>query len=108
MQPEREVIEHRLFPRVQARCPVLYRVDGGGRRMVAISTDFSATGVKMVCKQAVAVQAEIEIEFKPGSDKTIPAVLAHGTVLRCEPLPQGEFLVACRFTRVHARRPQPA
>lgn len=105
MQPELETVENRLFPRVQARCPVVYRVAGTARRMVAISTDFSATGVKMVCKQAVAVQAEIEIEFKPGSNKIIPAVLAQGTVLRCEPVGQDEFLVACRFIRVHARKP---
>lgn len=102
MQPDLEFVDNRLFPRIQARCPVLYRVDGLPRRMVGISTDFSATGVKMVCKHALALQADIEIEFKPGSDKAVPPMLAHGRVVRCEPKDNGEFLVACRFTRVQA------
>ncbi len=102
MQPETEILEKRLFPRVQSRCPLLYRVDGMTRRMVGISTDFSATGVQMVCKQALTVQASIEIEFKPGSNKSVPAMTAQGQVVRCEPIDGGEFLVACRFIRVQA------
>ena len=102
MQPKPETVENRLFPRIVARCPVLYRVEGMPRRMVGISTDFSATGVKMVCKQALALQADIEIEFKPGTSKSVPAMLARGLVTRCEPADNGEFLVACRFTRVQA------
>lgn len=102
MQAETEIAEKRLFPRITTRCPVLYRIDGRGQRMVGISTDFSATGVQMVCKQPVALQADIEVEFKPGSKKTVPAMLARGTVVRCEPGPKGEYLVACRFSRVQA------
>lgn len=102
MHAETEIAEKRLFPRITARCPVLYRVEGVARRQVAISTDFSATGVKMVCKQALVLQAAIEVEFKPGSNKSVPAMVAHGHVLRCEAMANGEFLVACRFTRVQA------
>ncbi len=102
MQPETDFLEKRMFPRVQTRCPLLYRVDGMARRMVGICTDFSATGVKMVCKQALAVKASIDIEFKPGSNKSVPAMTAQGQVVRCEPIGDEEFLVACRFTRVQA------
>lgn len=106
MQPESELLEKRWFPRIQTRCPLLYRVDGTARRMVGISTDFSATGVQMVCKQPLALQAQLEIEFKPGRDKSVPALLARGEVMRCEATDGGEFLVACRFTRVQAlKRP---
>lgn len=102
MQPEPDFVDQRVFPRIQARCPLLYRVEGTARRMVGISIDFCATGVKMVCKQALPLQAAIEVEFKPGTNKAVPPMLARGQVVRCETDGQGGFLVACRFTRVQA------
>lgn len=101
MQPETKVIEKRLFPRIQVRCPLLYRVAGAAQQMESVTVDFSATGVKMACKEALAVKTQIEIEFRPGSNKSVPAMRANGEVTRCEPGEEGEFLIACRFTRVY-------
>lgn len=56
----------------------------------------------MVCKEALPLQAAIEVEFKPGTDKAVPPMLARGQVVRCESDGEGGFLIACRFTRVQA------
>jgi len=95
-----EQADKRIFPRIEIRCPALYRVEGAARQLIALAVDFSATGVKMLCKDALPVNTRIHVELKPGSDRTIPAVCAEGHVVRCEPYERGGFWVSCRFDKI--------
>ena len=86
------------------RCPVLYRVDDGARRLIGLAVDFSATGLKMLCRDAVAEDAAIHVELKPGDNRAIPAISADGRVVRCEPYARGGFWISCRLHKIHPRK----
>jgi len=98
--------DSRLFPRMDIRCPVLYRMEGSGRDLIGLAVDFSATGVKILCKDPVAVDCGIHIELKPGRNRAIPALAADGVVVRCEPYSRGGYWVSCHL-RTFSRQPRP-
>lgn len=90
----------RVFPRVVVSCPVLYLVPSSNRWQVGTLVNFSATGIKMVCDDVVVLGAEISVQIKPGSQKTVPALSASGVVLRCEINDAMQYVVSCKLTKV--------
>lgn len=91
----------RAFPRITVSCPVLYLLPPATRWQVAKLMDFSATGISMVCDDRLEVGTQIEIQIKPGSQKTVPAVTATASVVRCETNNDQRFVVSCKLTKVH-------
>jgi hypothetical protein len=93
--------ENRRFPRMPVKCPVVYRRGETQRGRVGIMIDMSATGIKMTCKEPLALDTTIQLEVKPGSDRSIPAIVGEGVVVRCEATADDEYHIACRLTRVN-------
>jgi hypothetical protein len=94
----------RGFPRITVTCPVLYRLTSSQRWQVAKMVDFSATGIRMVCDENLAIDATVGIQIKPGSQKTVPALAATGIVVRCEVNAEQRFEVSCKITKVLRHR----
>ncbi len=93
--------DQRAFPRVTVSCPVLYLAPIAKRWQVAKLADFSAIGISMICDDRLDVGTEIEIQIKPGSQKTVPAVSATGNVVRCETNNEQRYVVSCKLIKVH-------
>ena len=91
----------RAFPRITVSCPVLYLPPSTTRWQVAKLIDFSAIGISMLCDDRLDVGTEIELQIKPGSQKTVPAVSATGRVVRCETNSEQRYVVSCKLTKVH-------
>jgi len=92
--------EQRLFPRMQVRVPVVYRPDGAADDCIGVTVDFSATGLRMFCREAVEPGRAIHVEVKPGLKRTVPPIRAEGQVMRCEPARGGGFFVSCRLLKI--------
>lgn len=99
MAVKAEAVERRMFPRIPVRAPVRYAVQGSDRQHIAVTLDFSATGLKMFCKESLAQGTRLQIEIKPDKKRTLPAVNAEGRVTRCEPSAAG-FYVSCQLDRI--------
>lgn len=91
----------RAFPRISVSCPVLYLLPPAKRWQVATLMDFSAIGISMVCDDLLDVGTDIEIQIKPGSQKTVPAVSAAARVVRCETSNEQRYIVSCKLIKVH-------
>lgn len=92
--------ERRLFPRMQALCPVLYRLGKKNGWKVAKMYNLSATGVQFLCADKPVQSTVVSIHVKPGSKKNIPELIAKGEVLRIEELAEDQFLLSCKLTEV--------
>jgi hypothetical protein len=92
--------ENRAFPRVPAHCPVLYRTETGKQWYVAKLVDFSATGLRMECDENLAAGSRLALQIKPGSDKIIPAISAHGEVVRCGVNKNAVYEISCKLIKV--------
>jgi hypothetical protein len=92
--------EKRLFPRIQAMCPVLYRLGEDKSWKVARMYNFSATGIQFQCADEPALSTSVSIHVKPGSKKNIPELIAKGSVIRIDKLSEQEFLLSCQLTKV--------
>jgi len=98
---DNEIENKRKFPRVAVTCPVLYRQFPNKRWLVARLVDFSAIGVCMICDDNLPLDTEVEIQIKPGSQKTVPALSATGVVVRCLVTDDQRFEVSCKVIKVH-------
>lgn len=94
--------ENRVFPRMAARCPVLYREINAKQWHVAKLVDFSATGLRMECDDNLGAGTLLAIQIKPGSNKVIPALTARGEVVRSEINAQSVIEVSCKLTKISA------
>jgi len=95
-----EFSERRMFPRVTASCPVLYRLDFSERWHVAKMVDYSATGISIACDENLPVGTKVAIQIKPGSIKTIPNISAEGEVARSEVDKDVHFIVSVKILKV--------
>jgi len=92
--------ERRTFPRIEASCPVLYRLEDNGRWQVAKMVDYSATGIKIVCDENIPVNTEIALQIKRGSNKTIPQFSAEGLVAHSDLNREEHFTVSVKILKV--------
>jgi len=92
--------EKRLFPRMQANCPVLFRLGKEKSWKVAKISNLSATGIQFVSTENPPISTNISIHIKPGSKKTIPEIIASGMVVRAEVLDDDTYAISCRLTEV--------
>ncbi len=92
--------ERRIFPRLDAICPVLYQTSASRRWQAGTLVDFSATGVRIQCDELLLAGTPISIQFKPANQKAIPAISGEGNVVRCEPNEDMRYEISCKLTRV--------
>lgn len=99
----REVSERRLFPRIQARCPVRYSGKNFDELGVAELRDYSAGGMRIVSDTLLLQSSKIRIEFVPGPQSRIPKLAAEVVVLRCGVREDHRYEIACKLTKVKYR-----
>lgn len=92
--------DKRVFPRMVAECPVLYRTSDKERWCVGILIDFSATGLQMTCNRELHPGTPISTRLERGNNKVLPALSGSGTVVRCIKISNTKFKVACKLTKI--------
>lgn len=97
--PERRR-DKRLFPRIAAECPVLYRTHDQERWCVGVLKNFSATGILMTCTRALATGTPISLRLERGRNLSIPALSGSGAVVRSEKLSSTKYEIACKLTQI--------
>lgn len=90
----------RMFPRMEAECPVLYRTTEQERWCVGVLRDFSATGVLMICDRALLTGMPISLRLERGRNKSLPALSGSGIVIRSDALSAKKYEIACKLTRI--------
>lgn len=93
-------VEKRAFPRIAVQCPVLYLTKPHKRWQVAKLMNFAATGMCIECDENLPLNAEISLQIKPGSIKTVPPLSVVGQVIRCESNQNQRFEVACKVLKI--------
>ena len=94
-------VERRAFPRIKGSCPVRYTaIQGRPEWLEAELADYSATGVRMVCRETLLHNTSISLQLLPGGKPTIPRISAQAVVVRCHLNADHQYEVACKLTRV--------
>lgn len=108
-QPPEKQHDKRLFPRMTAACPVLYRTHEQERWCVGVLQDFSATGLLMTCDRDLAAGTPISLRLERGRNRNLPALSGSGIIARSDKLSATKYQVACKLTRIDPpARPAPA
>jgi len=94
-----EDTEKRIFPRLEARCPVLYQLDKAKSWKVGKMQNLSATGLQLICNETIPAFTTVHIHVKPGTKKNIPEIKATGEVVRSENTDDG-YIISCKLTEV--------
>lgn len=92
--------ERRLFPRIQARCPVRYAGKNFDELGVAELRDYSAGGVRMVSESLLLHSSIIRIELVPEEQSRVPRITAEAVVVRCGMREDHRYDIACKLTKV--------
>ncbi|MDH5327395.1 MAG: PilZ domain-containing protein [Gammaproteobacteria bacterium] len=92
--------DKRWFPRIDTECPVIYALGSSKKWHVATLMNFSATGIKMKCKEPLLKNINITIMLKPGQNRLVPEFLAKGIIIRCNMKTEGEYEVSCKLIEV--------
>ena len=92
--------ERRTFPRISVNCPALYRLEANKRWVVAKMLEYSATGITMECDERLPEGTELDIQIKPGSNKTIPKLSVTGQVLRSSTSGDQRFNTSVKILKV--------
>lgn len=90
----------RVFPRITAECPVLYRTSEQERWCVGVLLDFSATGLLMTCNRPLEVGQSIDMRLERGRNKTLPALSGSGSVIRSDMLSTTKYKIAFKMTKI--------
>ena len=98
-QPENRQ-DKRVFPRMEAECPVLYRTNEQERWCVGVLHDFSATGILMTCNRVLPVGTPISLRLERGRNKSLPALSGTGSVIRSDKLSTTKYEIACKLTHI--------
>jgi hypothetical protein len=92
--------DKRVFPRMAAECPVLYRTHEQERWCVGVLKDFSATGILMTCSRALPAGTPISLRLERGRNRSLPALSGSGTVIRSEKHSSTKYEIACKLTQI--------
>ena len=95
----KEEADKRIFPRLKARCPVLYQIDQQKSWKVGKMQNLSATGLQLICNESIQTDTIVHIHVKPGTQKSIPEIRAVGEVVRTETAEEG-YIISCKLTEV--------
>ena len=92
---------NRVFPRVDAVCPVMHRANDTQRWCVGLLINFSATGMLFQSNRALKAGADISIRLERGRNRTIPALSGSGKVIRCTKIDNNKYEVACKLSQIN-------
>ena len=92
--------EKRIFPRSNSQCPVLYRFDEKSPWRIGKMQNLSATGISFITPDDPLNERRIYIHIKPGSQKTIPELIASGEIVRTNDTNNNEFILSCKLTDI--------
>ena len=92
--------DKRWFPRIDTECPVIYAIGTSKQWHVGTLMNFSATGIKMKCKEPLLKNISVSIMPKPGQNKLVPEFLAKGKVIRCNMVREAEYEVSCKLLEI--------
>jgi len=91
---------NRVFPRMEATCPVMHRANESERWSVGLLVNFSATGMMFNSARALQAGADITVKLERGRNHVIPALSGSGKVIRCTKLESGKYEVACKLDQI--------
>jgi len=93
---------NRVFPRIDAKCPVMHRSDEFERWSVGLLINFSATGMLFTSARALKLDANIMVRLERGRNLVIPALSGSGHVIRCTKIESNKYEIACKLTKINA------
>lgn len=96
--------ERRMFPRIEASCPVRFAHKIEGQWDEAELCDYSATGLRMVCDTTLLQDTKINVELVPGKLIRVPKISAEAVVVRCGLRDDHRYEIACKLTKVSSQR----
>lgn len=91
--------EKRNFVRMGVDCPATYRIDGDTTSHHAIATDLSATGLQLVCADAVGVGSLVMVEIIP-EQAIVPPLQARTEVVRCNENGNGGYQLGLKIVEM--------
>jgi len=92
---------NRIFPRVDAICPVMHRASDAERWNVGLLINFSATGMLFNSVRALKEGAPILVRLERGRNLVIPALSGSGKVIRCTQVEDNKYEIACQLTQIN-------
>lgn len=101
--PLKNPSEKRVFPRIAVQCPVRYRENPSQRWQIGRLINYSATGLLMITRQAMAVGDKLMVQIERGSQRDIPPLAGEGTVVRCSEDGTDQYQVAIKILRFTPR-----
>jgi len=94
------ITNNRVFPRIDARCPVMHRADDSERWSVGLLINFSATGMLFTSARALKVGEDVSVRLERGRNLVIPALSGSGNIIRCTKLETNKYEIACKLTKI--------
>jgi len=95
------ITNKRVFPRVDAICPVMHRTSEVERWNVGLLINFSATGVLFNSVRALQEGTPITVRLERGRNLVIPALSGSGEVTRCTETASNKYEIACKLTQIN-------
>jgi len=93
-------VNKRIFPRIDAQCPVMHRENDQQRWSVGLLINFSATGFLFSSARALEPGAPISVRLERGRNRSLPAVSGSGEVTRCDALDSNKYEIACKLNHI--------
>ena len=95
-----DIPNNRVFPRINAKCPVMHRADDSERWSVGLLINFSATGMLFTSARPLKIGSSITVRLERGRNLVIPALSGSGNVIRCTKLETNKYEIACKLTKI--------
>ena len=97
----KNIDNNRVFPRVNATCPVMHRASEAERWSVGLLINFSATGMLFNSARALQEDSPITVRLERGRNLVIPALSGSGRVIRCTKIESNKYEIACKLTQIN-------
>jgi len=91
---------NRVFPRVDATCPVMHRANESERWSVGLLVNFSATGMLFQSARALEIDTNITVRLERGRNRAIPALSGSGKIIRCTKIEDSKYEIACKLSHI--------
>lgn len=92
--------EKRKFPRIPAKCTVLFRFENHSTWLMGTLLDLSASGLGMVCQTAMLDRSLFDFQVSACESRMIPEITGQAKVIRCLPADNNQFVVSAQLVRV--------
>lgn len=90
-------LEKREYPRINANCPVRYKIGLEETWHEATLLDYSATGARIQSEELILKGTRVFIEVLPGQSKNVPSFAAEAIAIRFSLDNEHRFEIGCKF-----------